>query len=110
MSELYPGIKAKHAVITPNCRVVQGGPCEAFDEAAQRLKAEYEVLLAINSNKAANFHLILTVERPPGCDHRHWKRLADGRRRCIIVGCGAILTDGYFAPPIPDASPSEATP
>ena len=33
-----------------------------------------------------------------GCDHRHWMRLADGQRCCIIVGCGAILPDGYFAP------------
>ncbi len=32
------------------------------------------------------------------CDHRHWMRQADGKRRCIIVGCGAILPGGYFAP------------
>jgi len=65
ISELYPGIKAKHAIISPRCRVVRGGPGEAFDEAAARVKAEYETLLEFDSNKAANFHLILTVERPP---------------------------------------------
>jgi len=63
VSELYPGIKAKHAIITPNCRRVQGGEAEAFRIAAARLQSEYGRLLAFSANSSANFHLILTVER-----------------------------------------------
>jgi len=65
METKVPGIKAAHAVITENCRVVQGGDVEAFDEASRRLRGEYEQLLdAWPQGKGASFHLVLTVDYP----------------------------------------------
>jgi hypothetical protein len=56
-----PGITAKHAIITPECRISRGAE-GAFDEAVRRLKAEY---LAHHAGAwgAANCHLAFTVER-----------------------------------------------
>ncbi|MFW6031349.1 MAG: hypothetical protein ACOC9T_02050 [Myxococcota bacterium] len=64
MSEV-PGLKAVHAIITPNCLVVQGGALLAFDEAIERLRRTYtETIEARERNGApsANYHLVLTVE------------------------------------------------
>jgi len=57
-----PGITAKHAIITPVCRAnrtVDG----AWEEAVRRLREEYEACQT-EGNARANFHLVLTVERP----------------------------------------------
>ena len=63
MSEAtVPGMKAAHAIITPNCRVVQGGPGDAFDEAVRRIRAEY-VACQLDCNAEASYHLVLTVDR-----------------------------------------------
>lgn len=57
-----PGIIARHAVITPQCREGRG-VAGAWDEAVARLRAEYAAL-QIHANEEAIFHLVLTVERP----------------------------------------------
>jgi hypothetical protein len=57
------GIKAVHAIITPTCRNNRGH-IEAFDEAVRRLKNEYLACQG-DANADANFHVVLTVERPP---------------------------------------------
>lgn len=66
MSEV-PGIKAKHTVITDNCRKVHGGSLEAFDEAVRRVRKEYDTLTRDfhPRGKGVQFHLVLTVEFPP---------------------------------------------
>lgn len=64
MSETkIPGIKAKHAIVTPICRANRGEG--ALDEALARLRRAYEDLVGLEANAGANFHLVLTVERPP---------------------------------------------
>lgn len=58
-------VKAAHAVITENCRRVQGGDMEAYDEAARRLRIEYEKLAEFwTEGKGAQIHLELSVEYP----------------------------------------------
>lgn len=58
-----PGITAYHAIITPNCRVVQGGDEGAFDEAVRRMRLEYLATVAGRGLiDDAHYHLILTVE------------------------------------------------
>lgn len=64
-----PGIKAVHAIITPNCRTIERPhldphpPLAAFDEAVYRLREEYR---AVCGNRALddgfNAHLVLTIE------------------------------------------------
>ncbi len=67
-----PGMCALHAVITPNCRIVQGGPTEAFDEAVRRLREQYDSVVAgRGSDGPWDGHLVFTVEPlrvadPPG--------------------------------------------
>ncbi len=62
---MYPnGIRAIHAVITPNCRIVQGGNDEAFDEAVRRIKVEYDACLAGRGDDGSDYHLLLIVETP----------------------------------------------
>ena len=58
-----PGIKAKHAIIKPTCRILHGD-VNAFDIAVQRMREEYLILLNCSpQNKDASYHLVLTVER-----------------------------------------------
>ena len=61
-----PGIKARHAIVTPNCRIVQGGNIEAFEVAVGMLKKEYEACMALECNELADFHLVLTIDREKG--------------------------------------------
>lgn len=57
-----PGIKAKHAVITDECRVNRGD-IGAFGEAQERLMVEYLELMRLrNAEKGVNYHLVLVVE------------------------------------------------
>ena len=64
-----PGVKAKHAIITPNCRTVQrphlhpDPALAAFEEAVTRLRDEYAAICAGRTD-AFKAHLILTIERP----------------------------------------------
>lgn len=58
-----PGVKALHATITPQCRVARSA-LGAFDEAVVRLRNEY-LACQVKANEGADFHLILSVERPP---------------------------------------------
>lgn len=55
-----PGIKARHAIITPNCLRVKTDD-EAFEEAVDRLRTEFHNTLG-NRRSPANYHLVLTVE------------------------------------------------
>lgn len=58
-----PGIKVRHAIITPVCRknrTLEG----AFEEAVRRLKDEYYACLQYSGNDEADFHLVLTLDRP----------------------------------------------
>ena len=55
-----PGIKAKHAIITPGCRSGRGVE-GAIDEALHLIREEY--LSCINpSTEKTNFHVVLTTE------------------------------------------------
>ena len=58
------GVTAKHAIITPNCRVVQGGEQEAFDVAEALMRATYMDILAryATPEKQPTFHVVLTVD------------------------------------------------
>ena len=67
MTTKIPGIKATHAIITPNCRTVSRPHLNAdpvvaaFDEAARRLFEEYwEICQA--GDDGFNAHLVLTIE------------------------------------------------
>ena len=59
-----PGIVARHAIITPNCRKVQGSAYLALQEAFRRIQDEYMACTDIAGNENVNYHLALTVERP----------------------------------------------
>lgn len=64
MATKIPGIKAKHAIITPNCRTVDRGDdpvMDAFDEAVGRLREEYRVICAMRDD-GFNAHVVLTIE------------------------------------------------
>ena len=61
------GLVAKHAVITPGCRISQGGPVQAFDEAARRLLEEYTAILRGRTDAdEISLHLVLVMELPAG--------------------------------------------
>lgn len=63
MSETrIPGLKAKHAVVTPAC-IDSKGVAGACDEALERLRAEFLNCSACEANKNADFHFVLTVDR-----------------------------------------------
>jgi hypothetical protein len=59
-----PGITAKHAIVTPSSRTDHGQD-GAFEEAARQLKGEYDTILASPENSDVEFHVVLTVVRPP---------------------------------------------
>ena len=64
-----PGITARHAIITPNCRTVPrphlntDPQMAAFDEAVNRLREEYQVICSVRGDKW-NGHLVLSIEGP----------------------------------------------
>lgn len=60
---MVPGIKAKHAIVTPNCRKLKGDD-PAISEALERLREECKSCMSFEANQGANFHFVLTVERP----------------------------------------------
>jgi hypothetical protein len=61
-----PGVVAKHAIITPNCRTVprphlHEDPAEAaFEEAVGRLREEYRAICAARPDEW-KAHLVLTI-------------------------------------------------
>ena len=57
------GIKAKHARVSPTCQANKT-TVGAGHEAIMLLMEEYQALAALEVNKNANFHFVLTVERP----------------------------------------------
>lgn len=64
MTTKIPGVKAVHAIITPNCRTVERGDdpvMDAFDEAVDRLRAEYEQICEWRKD-GFNAHVVLTIE------------------------------------------------
>ncbi len=63
-STKIPGIKARHAFVTDDCRRGRTD-AGAVDEALDRLRAEAtELLKSWDQGKGARFHFVLTVERP----------------------------------------------
>ena len=57
-----PGIKAKHAIITPGC--IQGrGIDGAVEEALQRIRGELLACIEGWKDHPCNFHVVCTVER-----------------------------------------------
>lgn len=58
-----PGIKAKHAIVSPTCRGNKG-TLGAGSEAVGHLMEEYLTLADLPANKDAKFHFTLSVERP----------------------------------------------
>lgn len=64
METKIPGLKAKHAIITPECRVNRGDT-GAIHEALSRVLDEYKAILKARSDKPT-FHLVLTVEEQHG--------------------------------------------
>jgi hypothetical protein len=64
MNTTIPGSSAAHCVITEMCRENRG-QTGAFDEAAYRLREQYEAIAAgWPIGKGATIHLLLTIERP----------------------------------------------
>lgn len=67
-----PGIKARHAIITPNCRTVDRGgndpSMDAFDEAVRRLREEYRAISEMRDDGWTG-HLVLTVVNPERRDN-----------------------------------------
>lgn len=63
-----PGITARHAIITPNCRTVTRPHLDrdprmaAFEEAVGRLREEYRAICDGNGDGDYNLHLILSFE------------------------------------------------
>lgn len=57
------GMKAAHAIITSNCR--KKGPIAAFDEAVERLREQYEMILCRNdtARRHGDFHIALTIDK-----------------------------------------------
>jgi hypothetical protein len=62
MSDLFPGLKFGHQIITLQCRFNRG-PEGAFAEAVNRLFALYKEMLPLEANEDASYHLMITVER-----------------------------------------------
>ena len=58
-----PGIKARHVIITPNCRRVHGGWDQALEVAIDLIRKEYAAC-ELDCNNLADFHLALTIDRP----------------------------------------------
>lgn len=57
-----PGINAKHAIITDECRANRGD-LGAFGEASHRLMVEFiELMNQRSDEKGVNYHLVLVVE------------------------------------------------
>ena len=55
-------IKAGEVIIAENCRKVHGKE-GAFDEAVKRLKKHYIMAVAHDCNDAADFRIVMTLER-----------------------------------------------
>jgi len=55
--------KAKHAIITDQCRANRGDE-EAFDEAVRRLRNEYKAILDAHDENDVRYHLSIHVEWP----------------------------------------------
>lgn len=60
-----PGIKAKHAIVTDECRANMS-PEAAFDEALERLRQSAEgtneVRIRNGQHRNVNYHFVLVVE------------------------------------------------
>jgi hypothetical protein len=59
VSTTLPGIKAKHAVITPTCRL--RGDEVVIDEALARLRSEFLAIVPHWPAETSEFHVVLTV-------------------------------------------------
>jgi hypothetical protein len=64
MATTINGLKAKHAIITPNC-IVMHGVEGAIDEALKRLRESFMECYTgwASQGKIPEFHVVLTVDR-----------------------------------------------
>lgn len=66
-----PGIKARHAIITPACRTVPRPHLDAdpamaaFEEAVGRLREEYRAVCSMRHD-GFRAHVVLTIQPPEG--------------------------------------------
>lgn len=58
-----PGLKSGHQIITAECRANRG-TTGAFDEAAQRLRRQYDDYARAEANEGVHWHLVLVREEP----------------------------------------------
>ena len=69
MPKKIPGLTAKHAIITPNCRTVVRPEYDpdprvaAFEEAVNRLREEYRAICDARDD-AWTGHVVLRIEGP----------------------------------------------
>ncbi len=56
------GLKAQHKIIKPTCR--EKGKRVAYLEAEEDIRKSYDSMVNIPDNQDANFHIVITVERP----------------------------------------------
>ena len=63
MTTHLPGLKAKHAIITPECRQNRGND-GALVEALKRIRDEYFAIVEARSDQFT-CHVVLTVEDAP---------------------------------------------
>lgn len=57
-------ILAIHAIITPNCRRVQGDDDKALEIAFDRLREQYRFMLERRGEDGSSYHVKLIVETP----------------------------------------------
>ena len=97
MATRTPGICARHAIITPNCRTIprpQYDPdpaLAAFDEASARLREEYAAICTVR-NDDFRAHVVLTIEGPPSGEEME-RDLADLKRDPTPEARAALLAD-----------------
>ena len=63
-STTFLGLKAEHAIITDTCRANKGDMV-AFNEAIERLRESYSILLKNwEKDVGVQYHLALIIQRP----------------------------------------------
>jgi len=66
MPSKLPGVKARHAIISDNCRQLHG-TVKAFDIASEQLRESYLAITTKRDDPGVKYHLVLTVQNV-GCD------------------------------------------
>ena len=83
-----PGITAKHAIITDQCRANRGD-IGAFQVAMEQLRREYDAITRIRTNEpGVNYRLVLVVE-----DTKREKKVADDNAFVTMGEDNPVLVD-----------------